>query len=219
MARASSLAMRGILLCGGAAAAAAVAAPYAYVYPVSDAAGLGAAAAAAGLGAAAAAAAAPYTYPVSDAGGLGRTFEGIGAISGGGATSRLLMDYDPDVLSDIMDYLYLPNFGASLHILKVEIGGEADTTNGAEASHMRDADPANANFARGYEWKLMVEAKKRNPDVLLYGLPWSWPGWVGVNGTQDPWGDISRPISYITTWLEGARDTYNLTIDYIGSWK
>ncbi len=32
------------------------------------------------------------------------------------------------------------------------------------------------NFERGYEWWLMKEAKARNPDILLYGLPWSFPG-------------------------------------------
>jgi galactosylceramidase len=32
------------------------------------------------------------------------------------------------------------------------------------------------NFQRGYEWWLMTEAKARNPDIVLYGLPWSFPG-------------------------------------------
>ena len=44
--------------------------------------------------------------------------EGIGAISGGGATSRLLVSYPPDIQSELLDLLFLPNYGASLHILK-----------------------------------------------------------------------------------------------------
>ena len=44
---------------------------------------------------------------------------GIGAISGGGATSRLLVSYPPDIQSELLDLLFLPNYGASLHILKV----------------------------------------------------------------------------------------------------
>ena len=28
------------------------------------------------------------------------------------------------------------------------------------------------------EWWLMVEAKRRNPDVKLYGLSWAVAGWV-----------------------------------------
>ena len=31
----------------------------------------------------------------------------------------------------------------------------------------------------GYEFWLMKEAKKRNPEIILYGLPLAWPAWVG----------------------------------------
>ena len=31
------------------------------------------------------------------------------------------------------------------------------------------------NYERGYEWWLMKEAKARNPNIKLYGLPWSFP--------------------------------------------
>ena len=48
-------------------------------------------------------------------------WEGVGAISGGGATSKLLMDYDPAVVSDILDFLFLPNYGLDLDILKVNV--------------------------------------------------------------------------------------------------
>jgi hypothetical protein len=58
---------------------------------------------------------------VTDVGELGLRWEGVGAISGGGATTKLLMDYDPKVASDILDYLFLPNFGLNLQILKVEV--------------------------------------------------------------------------------------------------
>jgi hypothetical protein len=50
--------------------------------------------------------------------GAGRTFDGIGAISGGGGTSRLLWDYPAQQQSEILDYLFKPNYGASLQILK-----------------------------------------------------------------------------------------------------
>jgi galactosylceramidase len=40
-------------------------------------------------------------------------------ISGGGATSKLLMDYDSSVVADILDFLFKPNFGLNLDILKV----------------------------------------------------------------------------------------------------
>ena len=77
---------------------------------------------------------------------------------------------------------------AGLQVLKVEIGGGAFTSDGAEASHMYTADDDSAaRFNRGYEWWLMVEAKQRNPNIILYGLPWSWPAWVGgPHGGKEP---------------------------------
>ncbi len=66
-----------------------------------------------------------------------KPFFGIGAISGGGATSVLLRAYPEPQRGDILDYLFTPGVGANLHILKVEVGADAETTDGAEASHMR----------------------------------------------------------------------------------
>src|SRR5581483_4912967 len=59
-----------------------------------------------------------------DGTGPGRTFDGVGAISGGGGTSRLLPDYPEPQRSQILDYLFKPNYGAGLQILKVEIGSD-----------------------------------------------------------------------------------------------
>lgn len=158
------------------------------------------------------------TYPVTDAGGLGRPFLGIGAISGGGATSRLLLDYVEPARSDVLDFLFKPQFGASLQILKVEIGGSCDSTNGAEAPHRYTADEQ-PDFTRGYEWWLLGEAKKRNPSIKTYGLPWCWPAFVG-NGTGNPFFDGGETAAaYITEWATAARDVYNITIDYLGLWN
>src|SRR5271156_2564505 len=115
-------------------------------------------------------------YNVSVSSGLGPRFDGIGALSGGGCTSRMLVDYPVEYRDQILDYLFLPNFGASLHILKVEIGGDGQSTEGTEPSHMHESDEA--NYHRGYEWNLMVEAKRRNPNIQLFALSWAFPGWV-----------------------------------------
>lgn len=48
-----------------------------------------------------------------------RRFDGIGAISGGGATSVFLRAYPEPQRTQILDYLFKPGFGASLQILKV----------------------------------------------------------------------------------------------------
>ena len=151
-------------------------------------------------------------YAISKAGGLGRRFDGIGALSAG--ASSALLGYEAVPYSQLMDYLFRPGFGASLHILKVEIGGDVQSTDGTEGSHMHSAD--DENYARGYEWKLMVEAKRRNPNIILYGLSWGFPGWVG-EGTTSPW--TNSTVTYTVKWIMGAKQYYNLDIDYIGIWN
>ena len=83
---------------------------------------------------------------------------------------------------------------------------------GVEPSHAHTAD--DLNYQRGYEWKMMVEARKRNPNILLSALAWAWPAWVGA-GTQSPWTNTSLSTAYIVSWLKGARDVYNVTLDYV----
>ncbi|OPL20700.1 galactocerebrosidase-like x2 isoform, partial [Mytilus galloprovincialis] len=104
------------------------------------------------------------------------------------ATSLLVRHYPTKLRDEILDYLFKPNFGASLQILKVEIGGDSQSGEGSEASHMHNS--WDENYYRGYEWWMMKEAKKRNPDILLYGLPWGWPGWIG-NGTHNPYYNVN----------------------------
>ena len=65
----------------------------------------------------------------------GGKFEGVGGASAG-ASSRLLIDYPEPQRSQILDYLFKPNYGASLQHLKVEIGGDVNSTDGVEPSHM-----------------------------------------------------------------------------------
>src|SRR5688572_8320456 len=62
----------------------------------------------------------------------GRIFDGVGAISGGGGNSRLLFDYPEPQRSQILDYLFKPATGAAMQILKVEVGGDTNSTSGAE---------------------------------------------------------------------------------------
>ncbi|XP_075048571.1 galactocerebrosidase isoform X2 [Mixophyes fleayi] len=155
-------------------------------------------------------------YTLSDRGGLGREFDGIGAVSGGGATSRLLVNYPEPYRTQILDYLFKPNFGASLHIFKVEIGGDAQTTDGTEPSHMHYPD--DQNYFRGYEWWLMKEAKKRNPKIKLVGLPWAFPGWIG-DGYNWPYYYPDVTAYYVVSWIIGAKQYHDLDIDYVGIWN
>ncbi|XP_048456350.1 galactocerebrosidase-like isoform X1 [Rhincodon typus] len=155
-------------------------------------------------------------YVLDDKGGLGPQFDGIGGLSGGGATSRLLVNYPEPYRSQILDYLFKPNFGASLHILKVELGGDAQTTDGTEPSHMHYEN--DENYFRGYEWWLMKEAKKRNPNIKLIGLPWAFPGWIGC-GNDWPYTCPDKTAYYVASWIHGAKLYHNLDIDYVGIWN
>ncbi|WP_083976083.1 RICIN domain-containing protein [Kitasatospora azatica] len=141
----------------------------------------------------------------------GRTFDGVGAISGGGGNSRLLLDYPEPQRSQILDYLFKPGYGAALQILKVEIGGDTNSTDGAESSieHTRGTVDCNA----GYEFWLAEQAKARNPAIKLYALSWGAPGWVG-NGNF--WSQDM--VDYLMSWL-GCAQQHGLAIDYLGGWN
>ena len=66
----------------------------------------------------------------------GKPFEGLGALSAG-ASSRLLMEYPEPQRSRILDFLFKPDYGAALQHLKVEIGGDVNSTDGTEPSYAR----------------------------------------------------------------------------------
>ena len=151
------------------------------------------------------------TSVIIDGAGAGRLFDGVGGLSGGGGTSRLLWDYPTQQRNEILDYLFKPGYGASLQILKVEIGSDANSTNGAEASSQRT--PTDTNYNSGYEWWLMEQAKKLNPNIKLYGLEWGAPGWFnGGFWSQDN-------IDYIINWIKHAQSDHGLHINYIGGWN
>ena len=47
----------------------------------------------------------------------------------------------------ILAFLFKPNYGASVQALKVEIGGDGNSTEGSEPSHMHTA--TDENYKRG----------------------------------------------------------------------
>jgi hypothetical protein len=162
------------------------------------------------VGVAAAPAQAATSITLNGASG-GRTFDGVGAISGGGGNSRLLIDYPEPQRSQILDYLFKPGYGAAVQMLKIEIGGDTNSTSGAEPSveHTRGA----VNCDVGYEFWLAQQAKARNPNIKLYGLAWGAPGWIGGGNF---WS--TDMIGYLSSWL-GCAKQHNLSIDYLGGWN
>ncbi|HWS01719.1 MAG TPA: hypothetical protein VN249_13945, partial [Prolixibacteraceae bacterium] len=156
----------------------------------------------------------PVTLNLS---GSGRTYEGIGALSAG-ASTRLLIDYPEPYRSQILDFLFKPKYGTSLQHLKVEIGGDVNSTCGTEPSHARSREefenPKTEYFQRGYEWWLMKEAKKRNPGIYLDCLEWGAPGWIGDGKYYS-----KDNIDYMISFIKGARQYHDLKIDFTGIWN
>ena len=144
-----------------------------------------------------------------DGTGSGRTYDGIGAVSGGGGTSPLLRDYVEPQRTQILDFLFKPNYGANMQELYIEIPGDGNSTQGSELSHMHTK--TDENYDRGYEWWLMEEAKKRNPLIKLDATAWSAPAWVG-NGNF--WSQDTA--DYLSKWILGAKSAHGVDIDYVG---
>ena len=139
----------------------------------------------------------------------GKRFDGIGAVSGGGATSVLLKDYLEPQRSQVLDLLFKPNFGASISALLVEVPGDGNSTQGSEPSHMHSRE--DENYSRGYEWWLMNEAKKRNPSITLDANAWGCPKWIGGGNfwSQDM-------CDYYTKWINGLKNVYGIKLDAVG---
>jgi hypothetical protein len=169
--------------------------------------------------------------------GGGRIFEGIGGLSGG-ASSRLLIDYPEPSRGKILDLLFKPNYGASFHTLKIEMGGSINSTDGIEPTHARTREefenPREEYFTRGYEWFLMKEAKKRNPGIILDVIQLGNQEWIGEK--QFPRADQNEPweqrkntnfkkfltkdnAEFVASYLKGAEKYHGLKIDYTGIWN
>jgi hypothetical protein len=133
----------------------------------------------------------------------GRVFDGIGALSGN--TSRLLVDYPEPQRSQLLDYLFKPGYGASLQHLKTDMGSDGNAGEGSEPATKHEPD--DESWGRGYQWWIMSEAKKRNPNIKL-SLLQAEPGWVGGFFTQ---ANLDNIINY----LKGAKKHWGLTFDYV----
>lgn len=146
----------------------------------------------------------------------GRIFDGLGAASAG-ASSRLLYDYPEPQRSQILDYLFKPGYGAALQRLKVEVGADVNSTDGSEPSFMRT--PSDHDSTRGYEWWLMVEAHKRNPNIVLEILPWGAPRWVDPATGERPTLYTPQMAAYMAGFIKAAKRDYGLDIRYVGLWN
>lgn len=161
----------------------------------------------------AAAAALPSTSITVNGSGGDRVYDGVGAVLGGGGNARYLMDYPEPERTQILDYLFEPGYGASLQLLKLEIGGGANSSDGSEPSIEPVKGQINCNA--GYEFAIAKQAAAVNPYLKLYGLQWTAPGWVS-DGTGSVF--TSDDIQYLLDWL-GCATQDGLTISYLGGWN
>jgi len=158
----------------------------------------------------------PAASYVVDGNQVSHEFDGHGGLSAG-ATTRLLPDYPLKQQSEILDYLFLPNFGASLGVVKLEIGGDTQSTDGTEPSHMHSRD--DLSCSRGYEGWLAKEAKARNPDIKVWSLSWGVPGWIGNTSGNPPTYFSDDNINYQVQWIKCLKDEYDVDSDYLGLWN
>ena len=133
----------------------------------------------------------------------GQIFGGIGSVF---SYEKLFYDYPEKQRNELLDYLFLPGYGAALQILKVEIGYDGNNTATAWPAHRRSLQEM-PNYTRGFVWWLMKEAKKRNPDIILSALHWGYPAYAV---------DDNLKAEFIFSFVDGAKKVHNLDITYIG---
>ena len=95
---------------------------------------------------------------------------------------------------------------------QVEIGGDAQSTDGTEPSWAHDRSELSGDGCmRGYEAWLIQEAQKRNPGIITYGLSWGVPAWVG-NGTYYS----AENIAYQVGWSACIKRLTGNTLSFLG---
>ena len=144
----------------------------------------------------------------------GLRYDGYWAMAVNGA-ARLLFEYPEPVRTQLLDLFFVPRGkGTAWQALKVEIGGDVESSYGSMTSYMHTPTVSDASFKRGVIWWLIAEARKRNPTLPLAALSCGMPWWVGNGKTLSKGG-----AKYHVDWLLGAKLHHNLTFDFIGIWN
>ncbi|KVT80418.1 hypothetical protein WT25_16835 [Burkholderia territorii] len=121
----------------------------------------------------------------------------------------MLHAYPEPQRSQILDYLFKPNYGQAVQVLKLEIGGDSNTTVDSESAYQHTATD-NPNVLNGYEAWVAQEALKRNPKIKIWGLQWGAPGWIG--------GLCSKADNaYLVKWVQLMKSQAGVKVDYISA--
>jgi hypothetical protein len=149
---------------------------------------------------------------------LGAVADGVGITVGEGA-ARLLLDYEANHQGQMLSLLFEPGVGgAAVQALKLEIGGDGNVVQGATPSHEHYAGEAPV-LDRGAQGWLAAEARKRNPAIILYALPWSFPGWLrqgGAAGATSPLVNPAATAAYVVDWVAGMVERWSVLVDVVG---
>ena len=168
-----------------------------------------------------------------DGNSLAYEYEGVGAISAG-LGLPLLEDYPEPYKSWLLDLVFKPDFGLSCNYLKIEIGGDVNSSAGTEPAIMRTKeeyervcqalnsdDPHDEQysdvremFKRGYEFWFAAEAEKRLPGIPLDGLQWGAPAWVS-EGTGILFTESNA--RFLAMFIKGAKVYCDLDFTFIGA--
>ena len=130
------------------------------------------------------------------------------------------MHYPQAVQEDILNLMFKPKFGMAITHLKVEVGGDNNSTSAVEPSfaHTRE-EMANPNFKRGGNYWLMRKARDLNPEIELGALAWTQPYWVG-NGTgrnDNKSFFTQESAEYFAKFFEGARNQWGLEMQFFSA--
>ena len=164
--------------------------------------------------------AATTAHVVDDGAGanLGAAADGVGITVGEGA-ARLLFDYDAELQTQMLDLLFKPGAGgAAVQAVKLEIGGDGNVIQGSTPSHEHFSGESPV-MDRGVQGWLAAEARKRNPAILLYALPWSFPGWLrqgGPAGGASPLANAAATAAYVVDWVAGMQARWGVLVDIVG---
>lgn len=145
-------------------------------------------------------------------------FRGFSAITCNNS-SRLMMDYKeehPDQYWKIMELLFNPQKGAGLNHIKVEMGGDINSSSGTEPATMRTPDEK-PNVLRGAGWQFTADAKQINPDITVEILRWGEPKWtkegIGYESFSNP--KYEARYQWYKQTMDAVYDEYGYRIDYV----
>ena len=180
------------------------------------------------LAAAAAPRGARASYPVQDNAAGSFMWDGLGASFTGGS-ARLLRDYAEPYRSSVLDALFAPSAapstsatwkGAALQILRLEVGGDANSDGaGSAPAHMHAAGDA-PTAARGWAWWLASEAARRNPGVKVMLVPIGWPAFLrGADpGASSPFADPAGAAQYVASYAALLQAQSGAAVGFVGLW-